>query len=116
MKRKGLKREVVSEFKGLIGHTVITIENMYCAVSYILDVLNAKFDYKEQEFVEDLASKLDYLERKSESYVDYTELESSSKHTIEESNRFEEIEFTYFGYTDWFEELNENIKNRKYTR
>lgn len=116
MKKEMLERKVLSEFKGIIGNTIITNENMYYSVGYILNILNEKFDFKEQEFLDDLVSILEYMERKIETYIDYSEVESNIRFVIEESEKFEEMEFDYYGYTYWFEELNEDIKNGKYTK
>lgn len=107
-----MERKVVSEFKGIIGETAITNENMYYLISYVMDILEQKFNFKEQEFLNDFINCLEYIKKKNT--IEWDVLKSDIKIAVDNNYDLEMIEFDYYGSTDLFEELNKNIKDGKY--
>ena len=88
---------------------------MYYSVGYIMDILEEKFNFKEQEFLNDLVNCLEYMERKIDGTIEWNVLENDVKIAVENNYDLKAIEFDYYGCTSWFEELNNNIKDDKYT-
>ncbi len=107
---------IIQKFKGEINGILIEDENNYCSTSWLLDQIEEKFgEIYNQDFVKDLSKTIETMYFKYDSFS-YADLEHQFMNSINEAEKFNEIEFNYFGSTWKIEGLNEEIKNNKYEK
>lgn len=109
-----MKARIVNEFKGLINNVEISDRKNYYSILYILEQIENKFgECYTNEFIKNLNSCVEIAYQKYE-YFDYAIFEESID--IESTENFKDLIFNYDGLTYCFNELNENLKSRKYNK
>lgn len=104
---------IAQKFIGIINGIEIENEQIYYAMTFILQQIEEKFsECYTNEFIEDLYTAI------YNAYLKYDIFEFDTFENnldIHSFKTFEKIKFNYYGLTDRFEWLNKNIKCRKYS-
>lgn len=106
--------KMISKFKGTINDVEFNNENTFYSVEFLLHKIEDKYGtcYNDK-FIEDLRDTIDVMNYKYEEFS-YSELEREFYEDIENSSKFNEIAFSYYG-SDWkIEELNKSIAENEY--
>ncbi|WP_064613462.1 hypothetical protein [Streptobacillus moniliformis] len=109
-----METKVISRFKGTINNIEFDSENLFYSVDFLLSHVEERFGtcYSDK-FIEDLRDTVENMDRKYESFS-YAELENEFYECIENADKFNEIEFSYYGSSWKIERLNDSIKNNEY--
>ncbi len=112
-----MEAKIFSEFKGEINGIEFGDKNTYYSTKFVLDQIENKFgECYTKEFVAHLGGTIERMSEKYENDFTYADLENSFSKCIEEAEKFNEIEFNYFGSRWKIEHLNEEIKNNRYEK
>ncbi|WP_064615222.1 hypothetical protein [Streptobacillus moniliformis] len=109
-----MESKIISKFCGMINGIEFNDENLYRSVEFLLERIEDKFgEVYNNEFVDELKSTIDSMYFKYDDF-NYSDLENEFYYCIQKVDKFNEIQFEYFG-SDWkIEKLNENLLNGKY--
>ncbi|WP_064592363.1 hypothetical protein [Streptobacillus moniliformis] len=111
-----MERKIINNFSAEINGVIFNNENLYRSVEFLLEQIEYKFgEVYNDKFVEELKSTINEMYLKHEKFS-YFDLENEFYFCIKEADKFDEIQFKYFG-NDWkIEQLNENLLNGIYCR
>ena len=90
-----MKSEILQNFKAVINTIIFTDEMNYTSTEYILDKIEEKFgEIYTDEFISELSYAIERVSIKSEDFA-LSELERVLVKSIEDAEKFEDIEFEY---------------------
>ncbi len=108
--------KIINNFEGEINNVKVTNENIYYSSTWILEQIENKFgEIYTNEFIRDLVSTIDRMNMKYEEFS-FSELESSFRDCIEQADKFNHIQFSYYGNSWKIEDFNEKIKDNIYDK
>ncbi|ACZ01334.1 hypothetical protein [Streptobacillus moniliformis] len=109
-----MESKIISKFCGMINGIEFNDENLYRSVEFLLEQIEYKFgEVYNNEFVDELKSTIYSMYFKYDDF-DYFDLENKFYYCIQKFDKFNEIQFEYFGSDCEIEKLNENLLNGKY--
>ena len=109
------KYEIKQEFIGTINDVEINDKYIYNSMEYILDLIEARFgEVYNQKFIRDLAETIKKIKDNTDSFS-FEDLEDDFYYAITNENveKFEDIKFDNYYYTEY---LNERLENGDYTK
>ena len=111
-----MESKILQEFRGEINGVEFKRDSVYYATGFVLESIEKKFgECYNKEFVRNLGGTIENM------WLEYDEfsfgvLENDFTNSVEDADRFEDIEFLYEGQ-DWeIEWLNEEIADGNYTK
>ncbi len=111
-----MKTEIIQEFKGVINGIEIEDRNIFYSMEFILEQIERKFgECYNDKFVEDLIATIDKLYSKCDDFT-FNTLESEFYNCIYNADKFENIEFDYYGSHWMIEILNDRLKAGEYNK
>ena len=97
-----IQSKIITRFLGKINGVEIDDYDSYLTTESVLQQISNKFPIElNSEFVKDFSEAV-------KGYMDYETLERDLEHSIDEAEKFEDLQF------EDYDEINEKIKNGKY--
>lgn len=109
------KYEIKQEFIGTINKVEINDKYIYNSMQYILDLIEARFgEIYNEKFIRDLAETIRKIKDNTDNFS-FEELEKDFYYAItnEDVEKFEDIQFDDYYYTEY---LNERLEKGEYSK
>lgn len=107
--------EIKQEFIGTINDVEINDKYIYNTMEYILDLIEARFgEIYNDKFIKDLAETIKKIKDNTDSFS-FADLENDFYYAItnEDVEKFEDIQFDDYYYSEY---LNERLENGEYSK
>lgn len=109
------KYEIKQEFIGTINDVVFDDRYIYYTTGYILDLIEARFgEVYNNKFIKDLAETIRKIKDNTDNFS-FDDLENDFYYVItnKDVEKFEDIKFADYYYTEY---LNERLEKSEYTK
>lgn len=107
--------KIISEFKASVANVHFDDRVVFNETTYTLNTFIEKFQVVPNDtLIEDLKCAIENLISKSE-YVHFGELENNLANSIYSADQVSDIVFSHNWSDFFFEDINTNLKNNKYT-